>query len=98
MEEDTFEKKLRDFMQKELPGMTYQAVISYTDGKIANKGEIQIKTYTIGFDTRKTPFVIAHSLFRAVEVSVSNMLQGVYGSSMKAEDKQAKQNDYTMHR
>lgn len=98
IEPHEFEKKFRDFMSREMPGNEYQMAITYTDGKVDQNGALQVKTQVIGFDAKKVPFAIAHTLFRTLEMAVSGMLSGVYGPMMKKEENTPKEIGSSMHR
>lgn len=98
MEPAEFERKFREFMSTQMPGNEYQMVITYTDGKVNVDGTLQVKTQIIGFDAKRVPFVIAHTLFRTLELAVSGMLAGVYGPMMRKEDGSPKEIGSSMHR
>ncbi|MBI5223292.1 hypothetical protein HY990_02625 [Candidatus Micrarchaeota archaeon] len=96
MEATEFEKKLREFMDRELQGMQYQAVVVYTDGHKTSKGEMKIVNQTVGFDTNKVSFATAHAIFRSLELTVATMMKGIYGSQIKNDDSKLAEYD-SMH-
>ncbi|MEK6981526.1 MAG: hypothetical protein AABX38_01225 [Candidatus Micrarchaeota archaeon] len=96
MEPKEFEKKLRDFMKKEMPDYHYQLAVCYTSGKVSPDGNIQITNQIIGFDTKQVPFSIAHALLKSLETSVNSMLLGIYGPMTTSAIKE--KFDNSMHR
>lgn len=98
MEPVDFERRFREFMSKEMPEYEYQMAIAYTNGKVDSNGALQVKTQIIGFDAKKVPFAIAHTLFRTLEMAVSGMLSNIYGSMIRKEEPQVKELSNTMHR
>ena len=97
MEPKEFEKKFRDFMGKEMPGMYYQAVVVYTKGTFNADGNIQMTNQSIGIDTKAVPFAIVHSLFKSLELTVNAMMTSIYGPSLRMDNVKEKM-ETGMHR
>jgi hypothetical protein len=96
MEPKEFERKFKEFMAQEMPGMHYQAVVVYTKGTFNAEGNIQVTNQSIGVDTKAIPFAVVHSLFKSLEMTVNSMMTAIYGPTMKMD---AAKKDYdSMHR
>lgn len=87
MKPEEMEKKMKKVLEKELKGYKYDVIIAYSDGKIEKgKGAKAIATSVTNVDLEKEPFLIAHSLFRVMQVTFSSWMEKIYGTqSMKRE-------------